>query len=425
MKTIIPYLAALGLGTSLGFYLLAWPSADPALPPPTGAVSSRSEVPPNPVQKVPLVQEVPAARPAPIPALGSLAKRKSPTADTSVASPNQNRREILLRSPQIVLRTPDGPIPGRQLAWDDRQIILMRSDGAMQSRLWNDITKLEGNTQPFQPLPIATIRQNLVQEFGVSFRVDRSKDFVVVRPAHSQRDWANSMQRFLGNIQTYFSARQLHQKSPRFPMMAVVLPDRESWLEYARHEDAVVSENYLAYYSLMSNRVVLYEQQAGEIDMGTIFHEAFHQVAFNSGIHYRTSPPPRWVAEGMATAFEAPGMYDHRHSGSRSDRWHPVYRRLLQPYLASANLERDLESLITNDQSFENDSSKAYCLSWALAFYFMEFQPQRFSNYLRVARSDEPFRNYAVQERLTHFRELCPRGFSGLARQLRSFYPTP
>src|SRR5436190_8860041 len=44
----------------------------------------------------------------------------------------------------------------------------------------------------------------------------------------------------------------------------------------------------------------------------TMIHEATHQVAFNTGLHSRIGENPRWVVEGLATVFEAPGV---RNSG--------------------------------------------------------------------------------------------------------------
>src|SRR5579862_3960399 len=48
----------------------------------------------------------------------------------------------------------------------------------------------------------------------------------------------------------------------------------------------------------------------------TIVHETTHQVAFNTGLHSRIAETPKWVIEGLATMFEAPGIRDSQKNAS-------------------------------------------------------------------------------------------------------------
>ncbi len=52
----------------------------------------------------------------------------------------------------------------------------------------------------------------------------------------------------------------------------------------------------------------------------TIVHETTHQVAFNTGLHSRIGQTPKWVIEGLATMFEAPGIRDSQKSSSPKSR---------------------------------------------------------------------------------------------------------
>ena len=83
----------------------------------------------------------------------------------------------------------------------------------------------------------------------------------------------------------------------------------------------------LGFYSPTSNRVTLYDQGAGasnrrawQQNEATIIHEATHQMAFNTGVHNRFAPTPRWLAEGLGTMFEAPGVWDWRNHNQLSER---------------------------------------------------------------------------------------------------------
>lgn len=312
---------------------------------------------------------------------------------------------------------------GRQLAWDRHQLMVMLPTGKMKANKWSRLTTLNVSNQPFVAASHGQMKVSLQHEFGSGYRVDQTRDFLVVQPAGSSHPWANRMQQFLGNVQTYFSARRFPISSTKFPMVAVVFPDRETFESHAAAAGESVPKDYRAYYSLMTNRVFLYETQASDsLEIGTVYHEAFHQIAFNANIHFRTASPPRWIAEGMATAFEAPGMYDHRHSGSRRDRIHPYYHRSVANYLSQPDATQDIATLLQDDQAFQANPAKAYCLSWALAFYFMEFQPQAFANYIQRTNQRKPFSDYSGQQRLQDFQMLAPHGIENLTQKLSNFY---
>ena len=60
--------------------------------------------------------------------------------------------------------------------------------------------------------------------------------------------------------------------------------------------------------------------RAWQQNEATIIHEATHQMAFNTGVHNRFAPTPVWLAEGLGTMFEAPGVWDWRNHPDRSER---------------------------------------------------------------------------------------------------------
>lgn len=347
-----------------------------------------------------------------------------PVTTTSRANPKQALQQLLTAN-QILVKTGDEELLGRRVASDNRQLFLMLPSGHMRHLLWQEVVEALPVSQPFMATDTTVLRQQLQNEFGPAFRVDQSRDFLVVRPVSSRQPWLNRMQQFLGNTQTYFSMRQFPMSASPFPLVTVVFPNRQEWLAYAQRQQEPVTSGYVAYYSVYSNRVLLYESDSTEQNLSTILHEAFHQIAFNCGLHYRSATPPRWVAEGMATAFEAPGMYDHRRSSTRSDRLHSYYHRTLPTYLDQAQLEGDLKRLLQSDDLFATEPDKAYCLSWAMAFYFMEFVPQRFAAYLESAHSPRPFRNYSTDLRLQHFQRLHPNGTRDLADRLKQFFTQP
>ncbi|MBL8890978.1 MAG: DUF1570 domain-containing protein [Planctomycetaceae bacterium] len=320
------------------------------------------------------------------------------------------------------------PLCGRVLAWDDFQLVLLSDRGELCYVPWSEqknLTKTEG---PLQALPSAQLQAELQTEFGRNFVVRTSAQFVVVQPKTCQRDWARAMQQFYGNIQTYCSARQIPMQSPQFPLVAIVMPNRQSMLRYAAEQKDEIGPNFLAYYSLRSNRVLMYDaeqskaEQSGGLDLETVFHEAFHQVAFNTRLHKRTAAPPLWVSEGMASAFETPGMSDHRRSRTIADRIHPHQQRLFLEYAEERDFADNVSQMVEADSLFQTDSTRAYALAWAMAFYWMEHAPHTFAQYLHTVNQRAAFTEYGPERRRREFESLAQCSIAEFATRIKSYH---
>src|SRR4029077_20859924 len=84
----------------------------------------------------------------------------------------------------------------------------------------------------------------------------------------------------------------------------------------------------------------------------TMIHEATHQAAFNTGLHSRIGESPKWVVEGLATVYEAPGI---RNSGSANVKSRINRERFLwfSDYSKSRRKAKSLESFLTGDDLFK------------------------------------------------------------------------
>jgi len=333
-------------------------------------------------------------------------------------------REDVLQSARTIQLVAGGKmLYGKPLAWDSQQLVVMAKNGFMHYIPWHQQSSLSATQDHFVANSHQEMEIQLRQEFGSQFSVFRSTNFLVVQPSNNRKDWALKMQQFYGSAQTYFSIRQLPLRRPKFPLVAIVLPNRNSMLRYAQQNGDPVSGNFLAYYSIKSNRVILYDEPDSEsLDIATVFHEALHQIAFNTGIHFRTATPPRWLAEGIATAFESPGMYDHLRSRERKDRINTVMLQHVKIYAKDETFASDIQSLIANDDLFEQDPTKAYALSWAIAFHHMETGPQQFMHFLKATNNRKPFDEHGHRDRLSDFSLLAQTGIQNYAEQLARFY---
>jgi hypothetical protein len=180
------------------------------------------------------------------------------------------------------------------------------------------------------------------------------------------------------------------------------------------------------WYSVETNRIVVYDV-AGQPDDAqsyldaVILHEAAHQAAFNVGIHNRFAPTPVWVAEGLATMFEAPGVYDSRRRPSLPDRINRQrlgdFRRVVAP---QQNAEL-LAAVVGSDDLFATQPAAAYATAWALCFYLTETQADRFARYLARTAARPALAPYPPQQRTADFTAVFGDRWPMLEARLRRF----
>src|SRR5204863_7870023 len=101
----------------------------------------------------------------------------------------------------------------------------------------------------------------------------------------------------------------------------------------------------------------------------TMIHEATHQVAFNTGLHSRVGENPKWVVEGLATVFEAPGI---RSSGAGPAVKNRINRERFiwfGNYAKARRKPKSLEAFLSSDDLFKSAVLDAYSEAWAFSFF--------------------------------------------------------
>jgi uncharacterized protein DUF1570 len=198
-------------------------------------------------------------------------------------------------------------------------------------------------------------------------------------------------------------------------------------LRYSLRDGMKTGQGLLGYYSATTNRVTLYDVGDGransadwERNFATIIHEAAHQSAFNTGIHNRFSPPPRWVAEGLGTMFEARGVNNSRAYGNQLDRINRERFQQFREYRAARRQPDSLMQLISSDRVFERDPAAAYGEAWMLTFFLVETLPREYAQYLARTANRPAFTDYPSAARLSDFTAVFGNDFRMIdARMLR------
>lgn len=299
-------------------------------------------------------------------------------------------------------------IEGQPLAWSSSRVSLLARDGRLVQFAPNEARNSRRVSDRFVSYSPSEMRARLQREFGQQFEVSGTGHFLVVHPRGTRDQWAMRFEELYRSFVHYFNVRGFRLDEPQFPLVAVVFRTQGEYLEYARRYETAVSPQVVGFYSGASNRIVMYDESGGRSapspsNLETLIHEAAHQSAFNTGIHNRYWPPPRWVCEGLGMLFEAPGVHDSRTYKNLQDR---INRHRLERYRRYL-VKRPPDALVNflmSDRLFQTDPDAAYAEAWALTFFLCETRPKQYYQYLKAtAGPDAATANESGEERLARF----------------------
>ncbi|MBT4864774.1 MAG: DUF1570 domain-containing protein [Planctomycetaceae bacterium] len=334
---------------------------------------------------------------------------------------------------------------GKVEALGENDCWLLGRDGRMIRLRLNDVKSFRRVEPKFRPYPAAEMRDRLQREFGKEYEVVGSGRYLVCAPRGRAKRYVELFDDIYRTFRVNFGARGFQLSKPEFPMVAIVLRDRKSFHAYQKVDGVPIRGQLLGYYHPVSNRVALFEPGTvaaskdhtdwqspitaltlpagfnafGSIQAGledTIIHEATHQVAFNTGLHTRIGPTPRWVVEGLATVFEADGVR-HRNTvgvGSAKSRINRGRFIGFQNYVAKRRKSKSLESFIADDTVPGLSALDFYSQSWALSFYLMETRSRQYAGFLKQIAARDPLQPYTAAERVADFKTAVGNDLSRL-----------
>ena len=332
--------------------------------------------------------------------------------------------------PMIEVNVDGHTVEGVPLAWSNDLVYLLGRDGRLIKFAPSKATGYRKATSRFRPYSVSELRAELLRELGHDYEVSGTSHYMVAHPRGQRDKWAQRFEDLYNSFVRYFSVRGFKLQTPSFPLIGIVCRNRADFDRYAAAHGVPVSGGIQGFYDLESNRIIVYDMQSPNSDMdwrrnaSTIVHEATHQVAFNTGIHSRFSPPPLWVIEGLATLFEAPGMSDSRSTTPRSER---VNRQRLRDYKAMISDKHDGRlpaEMTASDRFFRVSPLAAYAEAWALVFYLVETQPRQFAQYLVKTANREPFSEYSPDQRIHDFTSVFGHDWRQFDAQFGRFMNT-
>jgi hypothetical protein len=315
-------------------------------------------------------------------------------------------------------------VEGMPLTWNENKVHLLARDG----RLWEFRPDEAGNfrqtADKFRSYSTSELRAELLREMGGDFEVSGTGHYLIVHPRGQRDQWAERFEDLYRSFTRYFSVRGFQLTSPPFPLVGVVCKNQRDFQRYSASQGVKAPNGVLGYYSQDTNRITIYDMggdaKKWQENAAVIIHEATHQTAFNTGVHSRYAHPPVWVAEGLATLFEARGVYDSGQYTGTADRVNRSRLSEFRAILEKQHRPEVLESLVAADRFFQMNPSAGYAEAWALTFFLVETEPRKYAQYIARTAERAPFSEYDTVHRLADFTAVFGKDWRMLeARFLR------
>ncbi|MDC0278722.1 DUF1570 domain-containing protein [bacterium] len=287
-------------------------------------------------------------------------------------------------------------------------LMLQGDDG----RIWmiqpEQIINRESTAKAMPPADPEIVSQRLIDELGPGFAIYKTQNYLIAYNCNEnyvQRVGALFEQLHRGFF-TFWSNQKWELTEPTYPLVAVVLKNHDSFLDYAQNDIGDMANSVIGYYHLSSNRMTTFNVPNWERNVATIIHEATHQLAYNTGMQKRFADNPMWVSEGLATFFESPDM---RNPG----RWRSIGRvnqinlARWRKYIRNRP-EESLMTLLADDQRFRNPPSvaDAYAEGWAMTYFLIRTRRDEYVEYLRELSTGKPLAERTRRERIEMFESI-------------------
>ena len=327
----------------------------------------------------------------------------------------------------ISVRYKGKQIVGKPVFWNDYTVKVMERDGKVSEFPPNQVKDYKVLSKDFKLFSYGELKAKLEREFGKTFNVTGTGQYLVVHPAGQSDLWANRFEELYRSMLHYYRVRQISVSSSPLPFIAIVFPTRGMYESYSAKVLGNSASGTLGFYSGETNRIYLFDSTNGsrnaswQTNAETIVHEAAHQTAFNIGVHRRFAGTPRWVIEGIGTLFEAPGVYDGQRYPEQKQRINHEQLRNFTNSVDDTNATETIKNIIVSDKLFSRSQTKAYATAWAITFYATETRPKEYARYIKLLYRRKAFSSVSASERLRDFRTAFGDA-SRFVPQMLSYY---
>lgn len=323
-------------------------------------------------------------------------------------------------------------VSGDLAAKADDGMLLMSADGTLWSVPSEDLVKHKHDDEPMKPLTAEQLGERLRGELP-GFDIHITQHYLICyNTSRAYAQWCGALfERLYKAFTNFWSRKDFDLHEPEFPLVAMVFADQQSYAAYASKELRGGPGAIVGYYSIPSNRMMVYDltgmeslrrpgdkrtsaaqinqmlaRPEAERNVATIIHEATHQIAFNCGLQTRYAAIPKWLSEGMAIYFEAPDL-----TSSKGWRTIGAVNRVrldgFRRYLQKPRPPESLVTLVSSDDrlSDPDQHEAAYAEAWALNYFLIRQRPKQYTDYMKMLSKKQRLVEDDAETRLREFQK--------------------
>lgn len=312
----------------------------------------------------------------------------------------------------------------------DGGILLRSRDNRLFTFTPDRIDSRENLDDRFSLLSSRDLSRELAREFPTPFRIVERAGYLLCSDASDQfLDRCGSL--FLRLRKAFvneWKKLKFPLDEPEQDLVVLIFSSREDYRAYASREFDQFIAQAPGYYSVMQNRIVLYDVMAGRKafedaleQITTIVHEAAHQLAFNYALQRRLADNPLWLTEGLAMYFETPDLQSPT-GWKKAGLFNPPRARDL--YLEfEQHPDLALSTLLASDALFREPrrESGAYALAWGLFYFLMKQKTVKMIEYLKGISGKPPLVWDTPEQRIHEF-ELAFGTARDVSRQAGKYF---
>jgi hypothetical protein len=289
-----------------------------------------------------------------------------------------------------LVATADGqgaPVVGKLLVSVGDVRIVMLPDGQLVTRAAN---RAEPTERPFEPATKAALAEQLRSARLTGFQSKETRRYLYLYNCSELFAEAASriLETMFRGVVGYFQAQEIPVAPPEVPLIVIIFRTAAEFQEFRR-----MPEDTVAYYDVLSNQVVMYEESklwrikpelATAQAIATIAHEGTHQILHNIGVQQRLSIWPMWLNEGLAEFF-APTTADRQLKWKGVGQPNDLRLFELEQWLKNRTPEDADGQLVAQTVGAVRLTSTGYAAAWALTSYLAKNQRAAFHECIRQA----------------------------------------
>ncbi len=295
--------------------------------------------------------------------------------------------------------------------------IVMLPDGQLVARSAAEVARSEESFHPGRPDETgrALLRGDLARFSNMKITRTRHYIFLYNTSEPFLQVTKRILESMLEGVESWSRNLGIPVSDPPVPLVVIMFRSEAEFQAFRPMPPGI-----LAYYNMVSNRVILHEESSlaasrpdlarGQL-LSTIAHEGAHQILHNIGVQQRLSLWPLWLSEGLAE-FMAPTSF------GRNNRWKGVgvindLRMLeLETYLQTQYIAGFNGTTISSAVTASQLDSTGYATAWSIVHFLANKRKAEFEELVRRMSRLGPMRGMAARpgepviENLEHFQEL-------------------